>query len=136
MALTSTERTRKWREANKERDLKQAREAMARWRKKNPEVNKERVAKWRKENPAKLTYHSAKRRTAQLQRTPSWADMDEIALIYKQSASLERLLGKKTHVDHVIPLQGKFVSGLHVPANLQIAFAEHNLKKGNKYEIT
>lgn len=135
MALTSTERSRKWREANKERDRKQAREAMSRWRTTNPETNKDRIAKWRKENPARLAYQSAKRRTAQIERTPSWADMDEIALIYKQSASLGRLLGKKTHVDHIIPLQGKFVSGLHVPANLQIAFAEDNLRKGNNYVV-
>lgn len=51
--------------------------------------------------------------------------MNEIKRIY-----LFRPLGH--HVDHLIPLQGKNVCGLHIPANLRYIPAKENLSKGNK----
>jgi len=70
---------------------------------------------------------SAKRRAAKLNRTPSWADLEKIKEVYANCP-------EGYHVDHIIPLQGKTVSGLHVETNLQYLTAEENLKKGNKFE--
>jgi hypothetical protein len=96
-------------------------------------------AAWRRDNPEKYAAqrrpHNAKRRAAKLDRTPPWSDLDEVSLIYKQAASLQRLLGRPIHVDHMVPLRGEAVSGLHVPENLQITFAEHNLAKSNTHSI-
>jgi 5-methylcytosine-specific restriction endonuclease McrA len=80
---------------------------------------------------------TVKRRAAKLQRTPPWltkAQHEEMTDIYKQAKELEAIFfNRKFHVDHIIPLQGKDVCGLHVPWNLQILTAEENLQKGNRH---
>lgn len=62
------------------------------------------------------------------ERTPKWADKNTIYTIYKNCP-------KGMHVDHVIPLRGVLVSGLHVPDNLQYLSPEDNLLKNNRFEI-
>ena len=67
-------------------------------------------------------------RAKKLDRTPSWADLAKIKEIFNKCP-------EGYHVDHIIPLQGKLVSGLRVENNLQYLTAEENLKKQNKYTI-
>jgi len=69
---------------------------------------------------------SAKRRAIKKQAIPKWANLNAIKQFYKNCP-----LGY--HVDHIIPLQGEIVCGLHVENNLQYLTVEENLKKGNKY---
>jgi 5-methylcytosine-specific restriction endonuclease McrA len=47
---------------------------------------------------------------------------------------LNKSTGVQWHVDHIIPLQGKNVSGLHVPENLQVIQGSLNIKKGNRFD--
>ena len=68
----------------------------------------------------------AKRRSAKLQRTPAWADLEAIKQFYLNCP-------EGYHVDHDVPLQGENISGLHVLNNLVYLTAEDNLKKGNKW---
>lgn len=79
---------------------------------------------------------SANRRATKLQRTPSWLTEEDHWMfeeIYSLTKLREKLTGVKWHVDHILPLQGKLVSGLHVPMNLQVITATENLSKGNTY---
>lgn len=62
------------------------------------------------------------------ERTPSWSNLEKIREIYN-------ICPKGYHVDHIIPLNGELVSGLHIPENLQYLLAEENLAKSNKFKI-
>ena len=90
---------------------------------------------YRKQNAGKLNALSKKRKLAKLQRTPQWADMTAVAEFYVEAKRLEELTGIQFHVDHIVPLQGEMVSGLHVPANLQLLTAHENLSKSNRFEV-
>ena len=81
------------------------------------------------ENKPLYNAKSAKYRASKLQRTPEWSSNEEIKEIYKNCP-------EGYHVDHVIPLQGELVSGLHVAENLQYLTAHDNLAKSNKFEVT
>ena len=73
------------------------------------------------------------RKASKLKATPSWADQDQIKRIYVACAKISEQTGTKHHVDHIIPLQGENVCGLHVENNLAIIPAKMNLQKSNKF---
>jgi len=105
-------------------------------------VNKENIAEYSKayyeNNKASYIAKDAKRRAAKLKRTPKWLTEEDHWMfneIYSLAKLREELTGVKWHVDHIIPLQGTLVSGLHVPTNLQVITAKRNLEKSNKYVI-
>lgn len=56
----------------------------------------------------------------QNQRRPEWADPRALSLVYRKAREIEKATGVPQDVEHVIPLQGKLVSGLHVAGNLRI----------------
>ena len=72
------------------------------------------------------TERSSTYRCNKLLRTPKWADNAKIKDIYLNCPT-------GYHVDHIIPLQGELVSGLHVEYNLQYLPAKDNLSKSNKF---
>lgn len=75
------------------------------------------------------------RRLSKKQRTPKWLSENDIWMIkeaYELASLRTKLFGFSWHVDHIIPLQGAIVSGLHVPTNLQVIPWLDNVKKHNK----
>ena len=67
--------------------------------------------------------------------TPPWANRREIATVYAIAAGLTRTTGILHHVDHIIPLQGAFVTGLRVAENLRPMPATDNLRKSNRFDV-
>jgi hypothetical protein len=105
------------------------------WRKANPHSHRKSSSNWKKNNAGHNSAIMAKRRADKIQRTPAWMTKEQLAAIdklYKQAAWLTRITGVRWHVDHIVPLKGKNVSGLHIPDNLQVIPAWENIKKGNK----
>jgi len=95
--------------------------------------------KYAKENPHKIAATAAKRRAAKKQRTPCWLTEDDhwvLEQAYELASLRTKVLGFAWHVDHIIPLQGKKVSGLHTPSNIQVIPAVLNLQKYNCYEVS
>ena len=67
--------------------------------------------------------------------TPDWSDISLVDRVYFECYEMNKSAGfTKYHVDHIIPLRGDNVSGLHVPENLRIIEAKENLSKSNKFE--
>lgn len=129
-------RRKKWRENNPD--------YLKNWRRDNPEYMSNYCKEWRNDNPdyPKFYYQKNKaiimdrvseRRSQKLQRCIEGYE-EEISKIYKECVEKSNATGIPHHVDHIVPLNGETVSGLHVPWNLQILTAEENLKKSNKFE--
>lgn len=76
-------------------------------------------------------------RAEKLKRVPVWLtdeDIEKIKSIYREALKVTHETGKVHHVDHIIPLQGDIVSGLHVPDNLQVITAKENFVKNNRHK--
>lgn len=120
---------RTWRLENKQKQQ----EKEAEYYKLNQEKIKQYQLTYKKQNPAKVNALSKKRKTSKKLRTPSWLTeihFERIENQYRLASLLTKVTGQLHHVDHIIPLHGKTVSGLHTPSNLQVILAVENLKKG------
>ena len=140
------QKVKEWREANPEKKLEQDRRyakkhpdlliaKTQRWRANNPEKAVESSKKTRKKHAARVLANKAKYRAVKLRATPIWLNKGhwfEIGCVYVYRDALKRV-GFNYHVDHIVPLQGKHVSGLHVPENLQVIPATQNRLKNNHY---
>lgn len=109
-------------------DIREQRsKASSEWNKANPERHRVNFSRWLENNPEASAFHSAKHHTARLLRVVPWTENEIIRQFYKDCPP-------GYHVDHVIPLQGRLVSGLHVRANLQYLPAGDNLRKYNVFD--
>jgi hypothetical protein len=93
----------------------------------HPERRAEYGRRDREKNAGRIFADNASRRAAKKQRAVQWADREALRFFYECRPA-------GCHVDHVLPLTGKTVSGLHVETNLQWLPAEANLRKHNKVQ--
>lgn len=115
---------REWRAANPER----SKELGKRFRDNHPGYCNKYKKEWRKKNSGYRKHEKAMRRASEKQATPKWLTKDH----KKEMLNFYKNCPKGFHVDHIIPINGKDVKGLHVPWNLQYLPAIENLKKSNK----
>lgn len=118
-------------------DPEQGRALRKKSRDKNPETTKASRRKWQQANAGVTNSYTAEYRASKLQATPKWLTEEqrqEMVAVYELAKELQWLSSEPLEVDHIVPLQGAEVSGLHVPWNLQILPRGLNRQKTNKIE--
>jgi glucan-binding YG repeat protein len=98
----------------------------------DPEKYRRKIAAWQQSNKDKVRATTSRRKARKLQATPAWANADKIAAFYRSADALGMLTGDWYHVDHIVPLQGRIVCGLHNEFNLQVLPAAENIAKSNR----
>jgi uncharacterized protein (DUF924 family) len=100
--------------------------------------NKEKIRVARKayalKNSAVLSAAKANRKKHVKKATPFWADMHLIKIKHKERVAMTNMTGLEHHVDHIVPLQGENVCGLHIASNMRVILARDNISKRNKWE--
>ena len=120
-------------QANKERIAAKAKQTYAA----DSSKAKLRSAKWKSENKAQWNAKCMERYTQKIKARPAWLSEDDLWLIaeaYDISNHRTKVFGFEWNVDHIVPLRGKTVCGLHVPWNLQVVPASYNCSKRNDWE--
>ena len=105
------------------------------WEKTNKQKRLNTKKIWKENNKEKINAATALRRATKLKATPSWLTKEhkkQINNIYKKCLNITKQTGISHNVDHIVPLKGKKVCGLHVPWNLQILTATENNSKNNR----
>jgi hypothetical protein len=123
--------TKKYKTKNRETILQRNKD----YAKGNSEKRKATMKAYRLANPEKDAESVRRRQAAKMLRTPKWLTKNDIWMMqeaYHLARLRAKIFGFSWHVDHIIPLQGATVSGLHVPYNLQVIPAKQNLAKANK----
>ena len=118
-----------WYEANKEQVMNAAKIRPI-------EIKREYQKAWKERNTTWVRADTKARRRKHREATPKWLtkkEKAEIRQLYQIAIIMSKTTGEQYVVDHIVPLRGNDVCGLHVPWNLRVITQEENLKKSNKF---
>jgi hypothetical protein len=127
----SNARLKEWKKQNKDHIAKYDKI----WQQSNKDKKSKNYKNWQVNNRAKVNSYNSYRRALELQATPKWLTASHklhMECKYSLAAMLSKHTAEQHHVDHIVPLNGKTVCGLHVPWNLQVLTAKANLSKSNR----
>lgn len=142
---TNIEKTRAWVKRNPAKVLANQRShaainrdkiraARKDWEERNPTAALESLKRYRERNRAKIRARLTVSKQGREKRRVLWANQDAIFEIYRQAEFMTQTTGRQHVVDHIIPLQGRTVSGLHVETNLRVVEHRENACKHNAWE--
>jgi hypothetical protein len=117
------------------RDCKRKKDLL--YRQNNRKSLRDRNKKYYDSNKINWFVYNSDRRVRFRKAAPAWltkGQKQEILNFYLLAQECRTLTGDVYHVDHIVPLKGENVCGLHVPWNLQVLPADINLAKANKFE--
>lgn len=106
------------------------------WIEQNRDRHNAKSNKWARLNPGKVNARTARRYASKTQATPKWLSESQLLGIkcrYQVAAMLNKEGLAKWEVDHIVPLRGKEVCGLHVPWNLRVVQQTENRRKSNLF---
>jgi hypothetical protein len=112
-------------------------ETYKKWVEENRERVNEQQRKWRQANRKKLRPYQSAYNAIRWKRTSialAKLHFEQIVKVYEARDRKTKQTGIEHHVDHIIPILGKNICGLHVPWNMQIIPAKQNRIKSNKWE--
>jgi hypothetical protein len=122
---------KRYREDNRDK----VRQTQRRYREENPDRVSESSRNYREKNRHKYAMYASQRRFVAKQAQPSWLSTDDkkrMELMWGLAELKSYVTGTEYEVDHIVPLQGKTVCGLHVPWNLRVIPREDNRRKRNR----
>lgn len=90
---------------------------------------------WRQNNKGHQKFLTRKRQKCIKRATPCWANQEAIKQLYIAASEKSTNECSEYQIDHIIPIQGELVCGLHVENNLQILSKTKNLSKGNQFLV-
>jgi 5-methylcytosine-specific restriction endonuclease McrA len=129
--VCSKEKNKQWKTNNKEKAAVYDKA----WQEKNKDKKSKNYKNWQVNNRAKVNSYNSYRRALEVQATPKWLTASHklhMECKYSLAVMFSKYTAEQHHVDHIVPLNGKTVCGLHVPWNLKVIPATENLRKSNK----